>query len=102
MDAMDSRKITIEEVKKIAQMSKLNIEGDEEKFSQLLSQTLEYIKILDELDTSKVSETFQVTGLTNVYQDGSQKVTLSREDALKNVKEIIRNLVATKGVFDRE
>ncbi|OGC56680.1 hypothetical protein A2425_01545 [candidate division WWE3 bacterium RIFOXYC1_FULL_42_17] len=99
---MDSRKITIEEVKKIAQMSKLNIEGDEEKFSQLLSQTLEYIKILDELDTSKVSETFQVTGLTNVYQDGSQKVTLSREDALKNVKEIIRNLVATKGVFDRE
>ena len=102
MNNMDSRKITIEEVKKIAQMSKLNIEGDEEKFSQLLSQTLDYIKILDELDTSKVSETFQVTGLTNVYQDGSQKVTLPREDALKNVKEIIRNLVVTKGVFDRE
>ncbi len=102
MNGMDGRKITIEEVKKIAQMSKLNIEGDEEKFSQLLSQTLDYIKILDELDTSKVSETFQVTGLTNVYQDGSQKVTLSREDALKNVKEVIRNLVATKGVFDRE
>ncbi|AHB40150.1 MAG: hypothetical protein ACD_24C00255G0003 [uncultured bacterium] len=99
---MDSRKITIEEVKKIAQMSKLNIEGDEEKFSQLLSQTLDYIKILDELDTSEVSETFQVTGLTNVYQDGSQKVTLSREDALKNVKETARNLVVTKGVFDRE
>jgi len=99
---MDSRKITIEEVKKIAQMSKLNIEGDEEKFSQLLSQTLDYIKILDELDTSKVSETFQVTGLTNVYQDGSQKVTLTREDALKNVKETARNLVVTKGVFDRE
>jgi len=58
--------------------------------------------MLDELDTSKVNETFQVTGLTNVYQDGSQKVTLSREDALKNVKEIIRNLVVTKGVFDRE
>ena len=83
-------------------MSKLNIEGDEEKFSQLLSQTLDYIKILDELDTSEVSETFQVTGLTNVYQDGSQKVTLSREDALKNVKETARNLVVTKGVFDRE
>jgi len=98
MNTMDSRKITIEEVKKIAQMSKLNIEGDEEKFSQ----TLDYIKILDELDTSKVSETFQVTGLTNVYQDGSQKVTLPREDALKNVKETARNLVVTKGVFDRE
>ena len=80
---MDSRKITIEEVKKIAQMSKLNIEGDEEKFSQLLSQTLDYIKILDELDTSEVSETFQVTGLTNVYQDGSQKVTLSRRRTKK-------------------
>ncbi|KKQ76460.1 MAG: hypothetical protein US97_C0007G0002 [Microgenomates group bacterium GW2011_GWF1_38_5] len=70
MNTMDSRKITIEEVKKIAQMSKLNIEG--------------------------------VTGLTNVYQDGSQKVTLPREDALKNVKETARNLVVTKGVFDRE
>ena len=102
MNTMDSRKITIEEVKKIAQMSKLNIEGDEENFSQLLTQTLDYIKILEQLDTSKVSETFQVTGLTNVYQDGSQEVTLSREDALKNVKETTRNLVVTKGVFDRE
>ena len=102
MNGMDGRKITIEEVKKIAQMSKLNIEGEEEKFSQLLSQTLDYIKMLEELDTSKVGETFQVTGLTNVYQDGSQKVTLSREEALKNVKEVIRNLVATNGFFDRE
>ena len=99
---MDTRTISIEEVRKIAEMSKLNITGDEEKFSQLLSQTLEYIKILEELDTSKINETFQVTGLTNVFQNGSQKATLTREEALQNAKEVVRNLVATKGVFDRE
>ncbi|GIW70023.1 MAG: aspartyl/glutamyl-tRNA(Asn/Gln) amidotransferase subunit C [Patescibacteria group bacterium] len=99
---MEDRKISIEQVKKIAEMCKIDITGDEEKFSYLLSDTLEYVKILDELDTSKVSETFQVTGLRNVFQDGSQKATLPREEALKNAKEVINNLIATKGVFNRE
>lgn len=99
---MEDRKISIEQVKKIAGMCKIDIAGDEERFSKLLSDTLDYIKILDELDTSKVGETFQVTGLTNVFQDGSQKATLPREEALKNAKEIVNSLIATKGVFDRE
>ncbi len=94
--------ISIDEVKKIAEMSKLDISGNEEKFSKLLSDTLDYVKILDELDTSKVKETFQVTGLKNVFQDGSQTVTLSKEEALKNVKNIEKDLVVTKGVFERE
>lgn len=99
---MEDRKISIEQVKKIAGMCKIDIAGDEERFSKLLSDTLDYIKILDELDTSKVGETFQVTGLTNVFQDGFQKATLPREEALKNSKEVLNNLIATKGVFDRE
>ncbi len=99
---MEDRKISIEQVKKIAGMCKIDIAGDEERFSKLLSDTLDYIKILDELNTSKVGETFQVTGLTNVFQDGSQKATLLREEALKNAKEIVNSLIATKGVFDRE
>lgn len=94
--------ISIDEVKKIAEMSKLDISGNEGKFSKLLSDTLDYVKILDELDTSKVKETFQVTGLKNVFQDGSQTVTLSKEEALKNVKNIEKDLVVTKGVFERE
>ena len=67
---MDGRKITIEEVKKIAQMSKLNIEGEEEKFSQLLSQTLDYIKMLEyeksHEQTEKVGK--QLTGLIRYAQ----------------------------------
>lgn len=99
---MEDHVISKEQIKKIAEMSKLDVAGDEEKFSKLLSDTLEYIKILNELDTSDVIETFQVTGLTNVYQDGKQKVTLSKDDVLKNASEVKDGLISTKGVFDRE
>lgn len=99
---MSDRSLSIEDVKKIAILAKLDISGDEERFSKLLSETIDYIKVLQELDTSKVKETFQVTGLTNVFQQKEgQNATISKEEALSNAKEVIDGLIATKGVFDR-
>ena len=93
--------ISIEQVKKIAKLCKLTLTEEEiKKLSKLLSETLDYINVLDKLDVTKTSETFQVTGLTNVFQDGSSN-TLSKEEALANSKEIIRDLFVTEGVFNR-
>ena len=94
--------ITKETVHHIAELSNLDVKGEEEKFASLLSDTLDYIKVLDELDTTNTKETFQVTGLTNVFQkDNENKATLSREDALSNAKRVVSNLVENDPVFNR-
>ncbi len=96
------QKISQEDVKKIAKLVKLDVTGQEENLAQMFSATLEYIDILNELDTSKVSETYQVTGLNNVYQNTDAKSkTLTQEESLKNAKLNNKGLFETKGVFDR-
>lgn len=101
---MVETKITEKQVKKIAQLCNLVIDAaDLEKFAKMFTDTLDYINVLEELDTSSTKETYQVTGLTNVFmKDGENVATLSKEDALKNASEVVRGLFATKAVFDRE
>jgi len=95
--------ITKEDLNHIAKLSNLPLrDGEDEVFSQLLSDTISYVKVLEELDTSNVNETYQVTGLVNVYQKEDENVaTLSQEDALKNANSVEKGLMVTKGVFDR-
>lgn len=93
--------VTKDDVKKIARLSNLNLTKEEvTKFSRLFTDTLEYMDKLNELDTSEVKETYQVTGLTNVFQDDGVK-TLSQNDALSNAKEEIDGHFATEAVFER-
>ncbi|MBP7928115.1 aspartyl/glutamyl-tRNA amidotransferase subunit C [Patescibacteria group bacterium] len=87
----------------ISKLCNLALSSEEiEKLSQMLSETIDYIAVLDELDTSKVAETYQVTGLTNVFQvQDSTSNTLTQAEALSNAHEAIKNMFATKAVFDR-
>ena len=96
-------KVTPEEVKKIAGLSKMDVSGQEEVFAELFTDTLKKIQDLNEVDTGDVEETFQVTGLKNVYQDEKfEGNSLSKDDALSNAKENIKGLFSTKGVFYKE
>ena len=95
--------ITKEDVIKIAELAKLDISGQEELFASLFSQTIDYIQILEELNTKTTPETYQVTGLTNVFQQGEEnRAPLTKEEVLQNAKEVTKGLIATKGVFDRD
>ena len=98
---MIATKITQEQVKKIAKLCNLTLTDTEiEKLSFMFSDTLQYINVLEELDTLGIEETYQVTGLKNIYSKAGTKRTLTKEDALSNAKELIRGMFATKGVFD--
>ena len=99
---MSDRYISKEEVKKIADLANLDISGDAEKLASLLSDTLDYIQTLKELDTSNVEETFQVTGLTGVFQDDSDPDSLTKEEALSNASDNYKGLFSTKPVFKRK
>ncbi len=100
---MTKERLSKEEVLHIAQLCNLTLNQVEiDKLSVMLAETIEYVKVLDELDTSHVKETYQVTGLTNVFQKTGQKnTTLSQQEALANAKEVIKDMFATKAVFER-
>ncbi|MFC1810243.1 Asp-tRNA(Asn)/Glu-tRNA(Gln) amidotransferase subunit GatC [Patescibacteria group bacterium] len=61
--------ISEDQVRHVAKLARLNLTDKEvKKFSGQLGEVLDYMKILEEADTSKVDSTSQVTGLTNVSQ----------------------------------
>ena len=98
---MSKNTISKEETKKLAKLANLDISGQTDKLAEILSDTLDYVKTLEELDTSNVDETFQVTGLTNVFQGEEKSDSLTKEEALSNAYEEINGLFSTKAVFDR-
>ena len=95
-------KLTKEQVKHIAKLAKLNLsDGEVGKFQKQLSAILEYIELLNEVDTGSVVPTAQTTGLKNVTRgDTPQKEQcLTQEEVLGNAPEKQEGHVKTKAVF---
>ena len=46
---------TLVSIQKIAKLVKLDISGEEEKLAAMFTETLDYISVLNELDTSNVT-----------------------------------------------
>lgn len=62
-------KISEETVKHVAVLARLGLTPQEvKKFSGQLSDVFEYMEVLEEVDTSDVEETSQVTGLESVSE----------------------------------
>jgi aspartyl-tRNA(Asn)/glutamyl-tRNA(Gln) amidotransferase subunit C len=88
--------ISRDDVQHLAQLSNLQL-GDEEaaRLQTDIGTILSYIQQLDELDTTGVEPTYQVTGLENVWRDDAviddnvtreQLLALSPEAANNQVK----------------
>jgi aspartyl-tRNA(Asn)/glutamyl-tRNA(Gln) amidotransferase subunit C len=62
--------ISTDEVRSLAQLSSLALSDDEvNDLKQDISTILAYVEQLDELDTSGVEPTYQVTNLENVWRE---------------------------------
>lgn len=58
------------DVKHVAKLANLTLKsGEEEKFENQFTETLKTVEVINELDTSGVDSTSQVTGLTNVTRE---------------------------------
>lgn len=89
------------EVKHIAKLANLTLtEEEEEKYSEQLSKILDYFEQLNQVDTSSVEPTFNVTGMSDVMREDKTQVCLSQEEALANAPKTKGNMFETKGVFD--
>lgn len=88
MDTLYNMKIDVVKVAKLANLP-LSKE-EEEKYSKQLSKILDYMEKLNQVDTSDVDATFNVTGLSNVM----------REDETESCEVIKKGFYKTKGVFN--
>jgi len=96
-----AQKLTKQEVKKIADLARVALTDQEiEKFSNELSDILEYVHQLQEVDTASVRATNQVTGLSNVLRDDVVDACSDPEKLIALAPEHEDNLVKVKEVFD--
>ena len=77
-------KISQQEIEHIAELARIGLTKEEEKiFSEELSNILEYIEQLKEIDTKNIEPVSQVTGMVNVL----------REDITNNCDKNIREKI---------
>lgn len=90
-------------VKHVAKLANLSLTSEEEeKYSEQLSKILDYVDQLNQVDTSFVESTFNVTGQNNVLRDDSTVAGLSSEEALSNASKKENGMFETKGVFEEQ
>lgn len=82
--------LTHDEVRHIAQLARLKLSDEEvEKFSIQLTDILQWMELLKEVDTEGVEETSQVTGLENVLREDEVKCNLIEGDSLVRRDELL-------------
>lgn len=76
-------KITLAELEHVAKLARIKL-NDQEKtvFLPQLESILAYLDKLNQIDTSKVTPSFQITSLKNVFRSDVVKPSLDRKSAL--------------------
>ena len=78
-------KLSLDEVRHIAQLSRLAISEDEtELYAPQLSKIIDYVEQLNNIDTSTIEPTSHIIPLNNVMADDILGDSLPRLEALKN------------------
>lgn len=78
-------KLSLDEVRHIAQLSRLALTGEEaELYAPQLSKIIDYVEQLNNLDTSAIEPTSHIIPLNNVMAEDILGTSLPREEALKN------------------
>lgn len=77
--------ITKNDVKKIAELSKLEFaENELEEFTHEMNSILDYVEKLNELNTENIKPLSHPIESSNVFREDELKISSSTEDALKN------------------
>lgn len=80
--------ISRDEVQHVAQLARLDFtEDEEEQMAEEMSQILDYVDKLDELDTSGVPPMSHVLDVTNVFRKDEIESRIDQEQALEPAPE---------------
>lgn len=76
--------LTKEQVNHLSKLARIELSEEETRtFSSQISAVLDYIEILNELDTENILPTHQVTGLANISRKDKILNWISGEELLK-------------------
>lgn len=96
-------KLTIEEVRSIAELARLDLTEDEiNLYAGQLSEVLNYFERLQELDTSHIEPTASVLPLTNVLRPDVPGRPLSPEEVIANAPDSEDNQFRVSAVLGEE
>jgi aspartyl-tRNA(Asn)/glutamyl-tRNA(Gln) amidotransferase subunit C len=74
-----------DDIRKVAHLARLNLSDQEvAELRPQLSNLIDYVAVLDEVDTEDVEPLVHAIEQTNVFRDDTPTEPLSREDALAN------------------
>lgn len=77
--------LTEDDVRHIAKLARLHLTEEEvKKFQKQLSSVLDYIEILNEVDTSNVGIPPQIIGKENTFRNDETSPSFPQKGALKN------------------
>ena len=94
--------LTKKDIEHIATLARLDLsEVEKDQYAKELGIILDYVEMLNELDTSVIGETTQVTGLENVVREDVATTMLEddRKAMLAQFPERIGSLLKVKAVF---
>ena len=78
-------KISEQEVRKIAELSRLSLSSDElKKRTEDMNNIINYMDTLNEIDTDNVEELYNVNDMSNPLRDDTFEQSLEKKDVLKN------------------
>ena len=78
-------KISEQEVKKIAELSRLSLSSNElKKRTEDMNNIIHYMDTLNEIDIDNVDELYNVHDMNNALRDDSFEESLDKKDVLKN------------------
>jgi aspartyl-tRNA(Asn)/glutamyl-tRNA(Gln) amidotransferase subunit C len=78
-------RLTRDDVRKVAVLARLKLRDDElDRFTAQLGQVLEYVGLLQELDTDEVEPMAHAVEVTNVWREDALAPSLPRDAALAN------------------
>lgn len=94
-------KIAEEQVVHVSMLARLRLESKEfGSFRQELSAILEYMGMLEEVNTAGVEPTFHAHSLTNALRDDEVALSQGRDDALFNAPKVIDGNIAVPRVIE--
>lgn len=90
-----------DQVKRVAQLAGLELtEKEVAKFQKQLSQILDYVDQLNEVNAKGVEPTSQVTGLENVFREDEPGLSLPQGKVLSGARKKSKGFFMARTIFE--
>ena len=100
---MANKNITIDEVKRIAKLSKLDIPEDQiNYYADEMDKILEYFQIISKVDTSNIEPLTHITESQNVTREDIVGECIGNKDVIENSPDSFGQYIKVPKVLDKD